>query len=314
MQGGPVALAFVLLLVGAPAPTVEVLSPGAEPRRLLSYNQLHTHDTLVEATWQVGTLLISGMFQGEETYFPHVRTLWEVTSVTTEDKREPRFQAAAVLIGTQIVQDEDPDEGAEERVDPGYIPLFESTLRSMRGLRVQLSFDSSGYWHSLRWPEGLAPLPQRLMQQLSRVLTSQLLIPLPKVPIGIGATWRVLAPTHTGLVAATEVKTFTLDSIDHPWMKVSTKLSFAPSTTMWRVDRDISVKRVSGRGEGIAVSSLLELGPENADQSVTIEAVLESAYRPHPEHPEKEAPQNFFVYQAREGVRMPRQEELRPVR
>lgn len=240
-----IAVAIVLLGCGKDAPPkatpepdgVRVLIAGAEPRQVLRYhvakrttNQVVLElDVDIDAGGQGGPLptlvMTSEMVADEVLPDGSTKLRTTITSVTARDR--PGSPVSAEQMADQTSQ--------------------------MRGLVLRGTLTPEGMLREMKVDTGGKLLPPGLTTQLDTLSKSfeQVAMPLPRAPVGVGASWIHSKTFDQSGMVMTTTTTFTLTAIE------GDRLSFLSATLVSGKDQSVTqagttieLKNISGKGSG----------------------------------------------------------------
>jgi len=295
MKTSSIAVALVVAACGSkeappPAPAldgVQVVGAGSEPRQLLRYHVAKgttnvvdlALDVDIDASGQGGPLptLVMTTEMVAEDVLPDgsTRLRTTITNVTARDRPGGAITAAQMAEQSEL----------------------------MRGLILRGTLAPDGVLRDLKVDAGGRVLPPGLTAQLDTLSKSfeQVAMPLPRTPVGPGASWlysRTL--TQSGMVMTTTT-TFTLVAID------GDKLTFESATLVSGEDQavtqgsaTIQLSKISGKGSGkgtvdlsrmsMTGELLAELGSDMSVQGETTRMSMKMATRLSPTPPAGSAP------------------------
>ncbi|MCA9279124.1 MAG: hypothetical protein H6815_14190 [Phycisphaeraceae bacterium] len=162
-----------------PAPEIELISPGKAPREELrmspSLNQTEHLQMIMEMTGE--TAMSNGMSMPMD--MPKMTMLMDTTAIRQIDNETYEIETVYVDITS----------------DPNHemTPMFEGPFRSMKGMKLRTTSNTRGIVTKVEiaYPPGFDPTMQQQMEAMRQSLT-QMMVPLPDQPIGVGAKWKVI--------------------------------------------------------------------------------------------------------------------------
>ena len=230
----------------APHTDLELIAPGAEPRRAARYAIAKGAKTTFELAMDLN--IEAGAFGGA---LPTFATTMELTC-------EDVLADGRMKIRTKIV-----DAVARERPESKMpATAMSSQLELMRGLVITAVLGPDGTLTGATVVPGPKPLPPALEQQIAGLTSSleQIAMPLPTDPIGVGARWRSTRTLRQNGLMVTTAATVEVTSLD------ATKLGFAMTSEISGPDQSvkqqgtaIDVKHIRGSGQGKGTLDLTTL-------------------------------------------------------
>jgi hypothetical protein len=240
-----------------PGGNVELLDPGAAPRKPLRYRYQDPPRSFKMVT-QSGMYLIRGVLQGEESYLPPTASRWDLVEAQGEGCARWRLGTARALddekAGDETVK-------ATRAVVDGLIGKEVTTCVGRRG---QLA---------LTLPPPASPAERQILDLFRAAFELQFTIPLPKQAVGKGARWRVTRLLPLAADGIIHELTYELNDVAEKGLDANVTMAF--STRPHAVagsDASIIVDQVSGSGQGRVVAMLSELTPVQSD--LTFETVM----------------------------------------
>lgn len=179
-----------------------------------------------------------------------------------------------------------------------------SSLRNTFGMRWRGEVDALGRVSWAPPPAGLDVTTNRLLEEMSRALASQLTLPVPSEPVGRGARWRTRAPTQVGFVPhLIEEKTYTLVELEGDALEVGYELALTSSGAAIEVGAaSVRIADVRSNGSGRGERQTDSVFPTLADQAMEVQVTLQpDDVAPKPGAPERGA--FLAVFRAREILR-----------
>lgn len=185
-----------------PPPALEVLDPGAEPRQVLALRFVEGDSAVVELASDLKITEVDGPAAIDPP--PVVQTVRFDIDRVNDDRADVSFEVSGVSI-------DDPRGTLEDR------ELVELTvaLDAMVGLRGTGTIDRRGEFSSFRYdlPDGLDPEVTDTLGRLEADVAT-MGVPLPEVPVGVGALWRARDTIDANGVRTEQVTTYEITAID----------------------------------------------------------------------------------------------------
>lgn len=183
-------------------PALEVLDPGDEPRRVLELSFVEGDSATANLTSDLEIAEVDGATVLDPP--PVVQTVRFDIDGVSGDEADVSFEVMAVEI-------DDPDRTLDEA------DLLELTtaLDAMVGLEGTGTVDRRGAFSAFRYdvPDSLDAATTDTLAQLEQDVAA-MGVPLPKVPVGIGARWRARDTIRVNGVRTDQVITYEIGAID----------------------------------------------------------------------------------------------------
>lgn len=203
--------------------TVELLDPGAEPRRELRYKFQPNHtETMVVETTNVMTVE-KGNGKQPPIEMPTVRTTVKIYAgdLSPEGNLPVGFKLHRV------------DLTVNSEIDPAIVNGMRENVRRMLGLYGSATVTPRGLAEDekIHVPPGVDAKSKSLLESLKKSFNQ--IVPLPAEPVGKGARWRVPLPVETPQASLTPVYIFTLSDLqgDKAKFDVKAKQGASPKKT-----------------------------------------------------------------------------------
>jgi hypothetical protein len=225
---------------------VEIVSAGSEPRRVLLYQpsvgttqRLEVRVAVELEAGQMGgpmPTLVLGMTMMVEARFPtgHMKLRARLDHVSAED--QPGSQVPAVALT--------------------------KPMEAMKGLSIDALLAADGRLFGARLARGNKQLPVDLEMQVSALIGSfeQTMMPLPDVPVGVGAVWRNSRPVEQNGMKLKTVNTIALSKIEGDSISYTIDTSIhGADQTVKQGDTAIEMKDIVGQGGGSGTIDLAAL-------------------------------------------------------
>jgi hypothetical protein len=245
---------------------VALLSPGAEPRRVLRYRPAPGRvETMVVA---VDTTESKRLGEAEPTEVSHPRLSFRLRLEVTDVAQEGDISFAWRCEEMSLV----PVEGTPPPVQEGMRKLAKgiegrsgSGRMSARGIHRNTSYDTPR-------PETLYA---RLVFDSIAEIVEQIATPLPEEPVGIGARWEVSYARNREGVRFTQTVTFELESLDESEARLRAYVAVAGLNQDFEhpevpTGAEARLKSGHGTGEGELVIGFDRLGDRMVRLTVEI--------------------------------------------
>ena len=244
--------------------SLTVLSEGIEPRRVISYRS------------QIGLKQ-----SAELTMEMHMGMTMEGTDFPKQSFDTP-LPTVIMSLTAEIIDIEDGittasfgygDVKLEKGGDPELYKAMETTMQSLTKVKGSTSYDSRGNVidFSVEIPDDM---PAELMQYLEQTkdLISQMMFPLPDVPLGLGASWQVVQPITNQGMTITQKTTYTIMEMDETFITFYTDLQQSAAPQKLDVPdlpptATIELESFTGHGRGRVTISLDSLFPTSSKSS-----------------------------------------------
>jgi hypothetical protein len=231
---------------GPPPPTVELLSPGDEPRRELRY--VFEPGTRERVTVELDMEMVLELADAPS---PPVQLprMQMVLDLAIEELAEGERAAADDAVRYTFELSE-ASALASDGVDPTVLRAVEQGLAQTVGTRGSAVVDARGFNRETRIdiPAGAPPETRQMMETTAQQM-EQLASPLPAEPVGEGARWEVVQHLEQNGMAIVQTSVVTLLSIDGRRGRLETTI---------RQDAEPQVVDMPGAMAG-ATAELLEL-------------------------------------------------------
>lgn len=183
-------------------PALEVLDPGAEPRQVLRLRFVEGDSATVDLASDLKIAAVDGPAAIDPP--PIVQTVRFDVDRADVDRAEVSFEVTGVTIDDPLGTLE-----AEELLQ------LTAALDAMVGLRGTGTIDRRGEFSSFTYdvPDGLDPAVTDALDQLEQDVTT-MGVPLPEVPVGLGARWRARNTIEANGVRTEQVTTYEITAID----------------------------------------------------------------------------------------------------
>lgn len=183
-------------------PALEVLDPGAAPRRVLELRFVEGDTATVALTSDLKISEVDGPTVLDPP--PVVQTVRFDIDRVTGSQADVSFELTGVKI----------DNAAGSLSDAALLELT-AALDSMVGLRGTGTVDQHGTFSSFRYvlPEDFDATQTDTLDQLEQDVAS-MGVPLPEVPLGVGARWRARDTIRANGVRTEQVVTYEITAID----------------------------------------------------------------------------------------------------
>jgi hypothetical protein len=158
--------------------------------------------------------------------------------------------------------------------DENVTQMIERELSMLAGMSGEFIVSERGEPQSisLTLPENMSPLQRSLFDQLSQSMT-QLAVPLPDQPVGVGAEWRQTVPLMINGAKIEQVATYKLVSLKAQVATIAVQMS--QMTANQKIDSgvrnvgDLELQSFVANGKGQIVWSLEQLMPQQSQLSLT---------------------------------------------
>ncbi len=196
----------------SPAPTVKLISAGAEPRKELRIRSKVGDKQNLEFT----TKMAMDMGTGQTMKMPATKMTLEVTVQNVSAEGDISYDA---IIGDVTVLDE-----------PGVLPQvaesMKASLNGMKGLSMKGVMSDHGVTKSfdIKIPAGVAPQMRQAMEQMKESLAN-ISTPFPDEAIGIGAEWEFKLPIKSQGMKIDQVTIYQLISTKENGANVASKIT-----------------------------------------------------------------------------------------
>jgi hypothetical protein len=210
-------LPFARLRLGTPI-EVELIGAGDEPRKILEY-RFEAPPRPFTLLTQQGIGKVRGVLQAEEEYGP------PLALHLVPESNAVRFGVARVVWRIDAARASD-----DEKVTAHTRQATDEAGRRLVGRRITVCVGPHGET-VVDVPVPTDLLEARLLGEVERVLALELAPPLPRVPVGRGASWKARALRPLALAAQVEYASLlTLSDFDDDGfdLAVATTLSAAP--------------------------------------------------------------------------------------
>ena len=229
--------------VGA-TPVFKLVSAGEEPRRELRYRLAAGSTHLMALTMRMA---IGVEIEGRAmppSRAPAMHMLFEC-KVTDADDQQARFEFA---------MPSEPELFETEGIAPAMIEAMRKNLAQLATLRGQVAMTNQGIVRDSRIEIGPTPDPgaAQMLQSMQQSM-EQTAVPLPPVPVGVGAQWRMLQRVGVSGTTVYQVATYTLTAIEGPVATMSVALEqLAPRQPLPFPEKAVgaSAELVSMQGHG----------------------------------------------------------------
>lgn len=185
----------------AGAPVVELVDPGAEPRRALRFDPVVGEEQRITLRQEQTQVIEAGGVEQSTSSITELDVAYVV-----EDVGDGVIRTRAVYEDARIVE-----------ADAAARPVLERILGQFVGAEGRTEFDARGYVLDAELPDldlGGIPGAEQILEGLEGQLTSTA-VPFPDEPVGAGAVWTVTSSTEfAGILVADTSFTVTLDSVD----------------------------------------------------------------------------------------------------
>lgn len=247
-----------------PAPKVEVLNPGAEPRQ-----QLRFKPAVNAKQTSVMKFDIDMEMSISNAAMPKVELPTNVITIdTTVNKVDPNGDIHYEFRYSKI-----------DVIDNGKVPkpvleAMENQNKKLVGIGGTFVADNRGYTKSGRFTmtEALDPSTRQVFDQLSQSI-NQFSYPLPEAAIGKGARWRVSSPLTISGITLTQTATYQLVSLQNGVATIDfslTQKAQAQKLTQPGLPSGavMTLKSLSSQGKGKTTMRLDQLLPTQANISM----------------------------------------------
>lgn len=183
-------------------PALEVLDPGAEPRQVLELRFVKGDSATVELTSDLKIVDVDGPAAIDPP--PVVQTVRFDVDRVNADQADVSFEVTGVTIDDPL--------GTLEAAE---LVQLTAALDAMVGLRGTGTIDRRGAFSSFAYdlPAGLDPDVTDALGRLEQDVAT-MGVPLPEVPVGIGARWRARDTIDANGVRTEQVTTYEITTID----------------------------------------------------------------------------------------------------
>jgi hypothetical protein len=230
----------------AAAPSaVQLVSAGAEPRRVIRY-QL-AKGTTVAMELALDTTLVSG---GQGGAMP---TLIFELEMRVEDVAADGYRFRSTITGVHARD----REGAKVQASQ-----VDGKLDAMTGVAIVGSLATDGEISDARVELAGKTVPDALAAQLASLAQSMhhIATPLPSVPFGIGAVWKTTRDIDENGLKASSVSTVTVRAIDDHSLTLDTSSALhGADQQITQQNTPISVTQIGGSGSGHVVVDVSKL-------------------------------------------------------
>ncbi|RMH28970.1 MAG: hypothetical protein D6693_02830 [Planctomycetota bacterium] len=261
------------VVVTPPAPVVELLDPGAEPRAPLRIEP--AQGTTQAVVFALDTAMAQEL-DGEPFIDVDLPTIHQLMTASVETVDLDGAYTVRSIIEDVWLEDPEPGE------DPLVRASMEEAIDSATGLHVVVHSDARGVAHSLTIEADDRrddPTSQEI-QELSRQI-QQIMPPLPIEAVGVGARWRV---TTRGVINGVPMKAVSTFALTERRGSVVTLESTAeiglpgdgpePLDVADAGEIATTVESLEGAGAGRIVFDLTRPMPVSADASSTVVSEL----------------------------------------
>jgi hypothetical protein len=230
-------------------PDLQMVSAGSEPRKVLRYR-------IAKGTTQGLEVAADMTLTAGEMGGP-LPTIVMTMLVAVEDVgRDQQMKLRTTIV----------DATARER-DDSKIPAaaLSGPLETMKGIAIESLLSPEGRLSKAQI-EGSKQLTEDVAKQLNSLTATfeNVMMPLPKEAVGVGAVWRNSRPIEQNGMKLTSVNTFTLTAID------GDQLTFTIDTdvhgddqTVKQGDMSVEIKDITGTGSGHGRLTLTKLDMTN---------------------------------------------------
>lgn len=199
-------------------PALVVLDPGAEPRRVLELRFVEGDSATVALTSDLKITDVDGPIALDPP--PVVQTVRFDIDRVDADEADVSFEVTEVKIDDPLGT-----LGGDE------VTELTDALDSMVGLRGTGTIDRRGQFSSFRYdlPDGFDSTVTDTLDQLEQDVAT-MGVPLPEVPVGIGARWRARDTIEANGVRTEQVVTYEITDIDGEAVSYSAAVEQSSST------------------------------------------------------------------------------------
>ncbi len=253
---------------------MELLSPGAEPRRKLKFRPV--------ANSKQTMMMTMGMSM----------------DITMGDKPMPKIQIPKVAMKIDLnVQQVDPSGDihysfaytdinaiADKNIEPELLAAIQKSFKTLKGIKGNIVISSSGQVKSknLIVPKTADPTMRQTLEQLNTSL-EQLSTQLPSEMVGLGGKWQVSNALQVSGIKFNQSSTYEIVKIDDVGMTIQTKTSqLAPAQDLAipGVGKEVKAKLTSLNSNGVGTytvrfDSLLPIDGKlsvNTDSKMSLQA------------------------------------------
>ncbi len=228
-------------------PKIEILEPGAEPRRELRFDPDAGRSVKMEM--EMGMTM--GMKMGVQ-QTPPVTTPPMVASGLLEvvEKRPNGEVATRLTLGAFEVLDDD-------GVDPRLVANLRTQMAGFSGMKSETTIDASGAVVAgfLEIPTGLPDNVRQTMRSMGES-AGRLAVPLPSEPVGVGASWVATTVIENMGMKLVQRATYTLDALAGDTVSLSVQIEqemapgdFAPPGLPPGTQVDVEKMESTGKGK-----------------------------------------------------------------
>ena len=230
-------------------PTLTLIQPGKAPHAPLRY-QFSKGGSIklvmdIHVTMQITITMKQGTQTTPKMKSPPVRISLALQHTKADAKGQVQVRGRIQKISLE----------ESKRLPPRILSQMRKELQKLRDIQLSYTLDSRGFVtnRQLKVPSGLSSQIRQVTNNLRQSLR-QMVIPLPKKPIGIGALWKVKTE-YKKPVRLTQITTYVLQKQEKGQIQVRIRvIQLAPqqtiraSTPMGVVNNRIDAMQVSGQG------------------------------------------------------------------
>jgi hypothetical protein len=260
---------------GAPPPTVELLSPGAEPRRALRYALTPgaRERVVIELDMELAMALADA--PSPPVQLPRMQMVLDL------DIEELASEEAADGVARYTFELSEARTLASDGVDPTVLRAIEQGLVQTIGTRGSAVVDARGVSRDTRIdiPAGAPPETRQMMETTAQQM-EQLASPLPAEPVGEGARWEITQHLEQNGISIVQTSVMTLASLDGQTGRLEASIRQEAEPQVVQMPGAMAGARAEllelrSRGEGIIDFDLARLMPVRGEMRSESETRLQ---------------------------------------
>jgi hypothetical protein len=246
---------------------VELLQPGTAPLAPLRYRHGEAARTF-RLVVQSGIYVMKGVMQGQDSYLPAIATSWHhVSDASSGPDACVRWRLASAEV--------QPD---EKVVPTKVVDATKKVVAGLVGREVTTCVGNRGGLR-LTMPEPGDAAQRQILDIFAQAFELEFTVPLPREPVGVGATWRVRRSLPLAVADATYQLDYELKNVAENGFETAMTMTFSggphrvkPKDENVALPTPVVAYAIEGEGHGELYSMLDEMTPMQVDLS--FEAVM----------------------------------------